>query len=76
MTAGENTLETRNEGSRGAFVAVVATVVIVIAIIAAWIGMFIYRRRNTQRVAQQAQRHPAGLICPETIFKKVYSYAV
>lgn len=70
MTASENTLETGNEGSSGAFIAVVASVVIVIAIIAALIGLFIYHRRNTQRVAQQAQRHPAGLICPETIFKR------
>ncbi|XP_078108016.1 uncharacterized protein LOC144519008 [Sander vitreus] len=54
-------LTTSKEGSNGTVIAVVvASIVIGIVIIAALIGLFIYRRRNTQRITQQTQRHPAG----------------
>ncbi|XP_034730357.1 uncharacterized protein LOC117946382 [Etheostoma cragini] len=52
---------TSEEGRNGAVIAVVvASVVIGIVIMAALIGLFIYRRCNTPRITQQTQRHPAG----------------
>lgn len=68
LTTSEIIRVTSKEGSSGALIAVVASVIAVIAIIAALIGLFIYRRCGTRRVAQQTQRHPAGLICLEAIF--------
>ncbi|XP_039663225.1 uncharacterized protein LOC120563155 [Perca fluviatilis] len=59
-TSEEIISETRKEGSNGAVIAVVASIVIGIVIMAALIGLFIYRRRNTHRITQQTQRHPAG----------------
>ncbi|XP_029308256.1 uncharacterized protein LOC115021758 isoform X2 [Cottoperca gobio] len=60
MTTSENILKGKKEGSSGSFMVVVVTSVLVgIAIMAALIGVFIYRRRNTQRVIQQTLRHPA-----------------
>ncbi|XP_031154813.1 uncharacterized protein LOC116049369 [Sander lucioperca] len=54
-------LTTSEEGRNGAVIAVVVpSIVIGIVIMAALIGLFIYRRRNTQRITQQTQRHPAG----------------
>ena len=51
------------EGTTGAFIAgVVASVIMGIVIMVALIGLFIYRRRNAQRVTQQTQRHRPGLI--------------
>ncbi|XP_070823491.1 CXADR-like membrane protein [Chaetodon trifascialis] len=52
--------KTRKEGSSEALIAVVASVIFTIAIIAAPAGLFIYCRRNTHRAAQQTQRQPAG----------------
>ncbi|XP_076594171.1 CXADR-like membrane protein [Chaetodon auriga] len=60
LTATASFTKTRKEGSSGAFIAVVASVIFAIAIIAAPTGLFIYRRRNTQRAAQWTQRQPAG----------------
>lgn len=44
------------------------SVIFVIAIIAALIGLLIYCRRNTQRNPVQTQRHTTGLICLKRIF--------
>lgn len=60
--------KTRKEGSSGAFIAAVASAIIGTAIIAALIGLFIYRRRNTQSITQLTQRQPPGLICLEANF--------
>ncbi|XP_054477962.1 uncharacterized protein LOC129109846 [Anoplopoma fimbria] len=63
LTTSEILLETKMEGSSGAFLAVlVASVIIGIAVLAALIGLFIYRRRNTQRVTQQTQRPTTGTL--------------
>ncbi|XP_044213884.1 uncharacterized protein LOC122986659 [Thunnus albacares] len=47
------------EESSGPFNAVVASVITVIAVTAALIGLFVYCRFNIQRVTQQTQRHQA-----------------
>ncbi|KAK9513646.1 hypothetical protein VZT92_027162 [Zoarces viviparus] len=64
LTTSEIILETTMEGSSGgAFIAVlVASVIVGIAIMAALIGLCIYRRRNTRRVTQQTQRHTPGAL--------------
>ncbi|XP_031708343.1 uncharacterized protein LOC116386358 isoform X1 [Anarrhichthys ocellatus] len=63
LTTSEIILETKMEGSSRAFIAVlVASVIVGIAIMAALIGLFIYRRRNTRRVTQQTQRHTPGTL--------------
>ncbi|KAM6936710.1 uncharacterized protein PEZ65_006769 [Lycodopsis pacificus] len=64
LTTSETILETKMEGSSGrAFVAVlVASVIVGIAIMAALMGLLIYRRRNTRRVTQQTQRHTPGTL--------------
>lgn len=62
-TTSEIIFEPRKERSTGGVIAVVvAAVIIGIAIMAALIGLFIYRRRNTHRVTQLTRMHPAGLI--------------
>ncbi|KAI3360937.1 hypothetical protein L3Q82_013147 [Scortum barcoo] len=53
-------LEARKEESSGAFIAIVASAFIGTAVIAALIGLFIYRRRTTQRVTHVTQRHRPG----------------
>ncbi|XP_074510068.1 uncharacterized protein LOC141779223 [Sebastes fasciatus] len=63
LTTSEIIWEPKKEGSSGKYIAVavaLASVIIGIAIVAALIGLFIYRRRNTQRVTQQTQRHTEG----------------
>lgn len=55
------------EESSGPFNAVVASVITVIAVTAALIGLFVYCRFNIQRVTQQTQRHQAGVICLEAL---------
>ncbi|KAL6109079.1 uncharacterized protein ACO6RY_12289 [Pungitius sinensis] len=57
-TEAETETETKTERSSGAFLPVLVTSVIIgTAITAALIGLFIYRRRNTQRVTQETHRH-------------------
>ncbi|XP_032374260.1 uncharacterized protein LOC116691051 [Etheostoma spectabile] len=60
-TSVEMIWETSEEGRNGVVIAVVvASIVIGTVIMAALIGLFIYRRCNPQRITQQTQRHPAG----------------
>ncbi|XP_045899775.1 uncharacterized protein LOC123967649 [Micropterus dolomieu] len=47
LTTGEIIWETKEEGSSGTVIAIVASVIIGTATIATLIGLFIYRRRNT-----------------------------
>lgn len=69
-------LKTRKQGSSAAFIAVVASVILAIASLAALTGWLIYCRRYSQRIAQQAHRCPAGSIRLEAIFSDVLLGAV
>ncbi|XP_049440528.1 uncharacterized protein LOC125893710 isoform X1 [Epinephelus fuscoguttatus] len=62
LTNTEIISEPEKEESSGAFIAVVASVIIGIAIMAALIGLFIYRRCNTPRVPQQTLSYPGGTL--------------
>ncbi|XP_068592453.1 uncharacterized protein [Cebidichthys violaceus] len=63
LTTSEIILETKMEGSSGAYIAVlVASVIVGIAIMAALIGLFIYHSHNTRRVTQLTQRHRPGTL--------------
>ncbi|XP_049903865.1 uncharacterized protein LOC126392494 isoform X2 [Epinephelus moara] len=62
LTSTEIISEPEKEESSGAFIAVVASVMIGIAIMAALIGLFIYRRCNTPRVPQQTLSYPGGTL--------------
>ncbi|KAL7393590.1 hypothetical protein ABVT39_013267 [Epinephelus coioides] len=62
LTSTEIISEPEKEESSGAFIAVVASVIIGIAIMAALIGLFIYRRCNTPRVPQQTLSYPGGTL--------------
>ncbi|XP_041799065.1 uncharacterized protein LOC121610834 isoform X2 [Chelmon rostratus] len=60
LTASGSISKPRKNGSSWAVIAVAAPVVIAVAMIAASIGLLIYRRCSTQRAAQQTWRPPAG----------------
>ena len=58
-----STLESRKEKSTGGLIPVVVPLVIIgVAFMAVLMGLFIYRRRYTHRVAQLTPMHPAGWI--------------
>nr|XP_046256678.1 uncharacterized protein LOC124065375 isoform X2 [Scatophagus argus] len=59
-TTSEIIWKTMKEESSAAFIGAVAAVSVVIALIAALIGLFIYCRHSTQRVTQQTWRLSAG----------------
>ncbi|XP_044063532.1 uncharacterized protein LOC122881407 [Siniperca chuatsi] len=66
LASGEIIWTTRKEGISGAIIAIVASAIIGIAIIAALIGLFIYCRHNNQRATQQICRHPPGTVIDST----------
>ncbi|XP_018543677.1 uncharacterized protein LOC108891034 isoform X2 [Lates calcarifer] len=62
LTKSETVRADRKEESRGTFIAPVAAVTVGAVIIAALIGVFVYRRHNTQRITQQSQRKARGAL--------------
>ncbi|KAF3691805.1 hypothetical protein EXN66_Car007480 [Channa argus] len=62
LTKMDPILANTSQESTKAYIAVVASVITVTVIISALIGIFIYHRRNTLRVTQQAWNHQAGCV--------------
>lgn len=67
--------EHREQGSTGAHIAIVVSVIFVTASLSARAGQLIYRRYK-ERLAEEANRHEEGLIRLEAIFSNVLLGAV
>lgn len=65
MAAFESTVKPSSEGQSGGTTAVVGPVITVIAVVAALIGLFVYRRRVFKGFRQQRQSRVGGL--PENV---------
>ncbi|XP_035485135.2 uncharacterized protein LOC118302798 isoform X1 [Scophthalmus maximus] len=60
-TMSETPTTKRTEESRATYIAVVASVIVGILVVAAVMGVFIHRNRNTRRHTQQTPGPPAGV---------------